>query len=200
MKPQRRREKRNDAMKPDHRRLFFALWPTEAVRRTLRALVEESTPSLGGQPVPAENLHVTLAFLGAVDGARQSCLEKAAGQIDVPPFQLRFDHLGSFPRARITWSGVSETPPALLSLVAELGRGVAGCGLEPERRPFTPHVTLARKAGKPVRNIPHAPVEWPVEGFCLAESLTLPTGARYRVLRHWRLGGQGRCCLRRNRD
>ncbi|VFN06250.1 MAG: 2'-5' RNA ligase [Candidatus Kentron sp. G] len=177
-------------MKPDHRRLFFALWPTEAVRRALRELLEKSTPSLGGRPVPAENLHVTLLFLGSVDAARQGCLEKAAGGIDAPPFELRFDHLGSFPRARIIWSGVSETPPALLSLAAELGRGAAGCGLEPEGRPFTPHLTLARKAGKPVRDVPHAPVAWPVEGFCLAESLTLPTGARYRVLKRWPLGGQ----------
>jgi 2'-5' RNA ligase len=69
-------------------------------------------------------------------------------------------------------------------------RGTLGeCGLAPESRPYQPHITLARKAnrGLPVTDI--EPIHWSVGDFCLAESVTDPQGARYRILRRWPLEG-----------
>nr|VFJ77833.1 MAG: 2'-5' RNA ligase [Candidatus Kentron sp. FW] len=176
---------------PDTRRLFFALWPTNSVRRALAEIARGI--SCGGKPVPVGNFHVTLVFLGPVDTMRQDCVERIATEIsDVGPFHLRLDRLGSFARAGIVWSGTTNTSPGLISLVTKLNQGLADCGFQPERRAFTTHVTLFRKADKWVENIPHDPVEWPITDFCLVESSTLPTGARYRVLHRWQLGNSQR--------
>ncbi|MBT8420247.1 MAG: RNA 2',3'-cyclic phosphodiesterase [Gammaproteobacteria bacterium] len=168
-------------------RLFFALWPTGTARKALKNL--QKAMAFDGRPVPAENFHITLVFLGSVDAVQQGCIEKVAAGITAPAFDLCLDRIGSFPRARIIWSGISRTPPALLSLVEKLNRGFATCGFAPAAHPFTPHLTLVRKAGKPAGSSPHTPVQWPVEDFCLVESLTLPTGVRYRVLHCWPLEG-----------
>jgi len=172
---------------PTHRtrRLFFALWPAQAARKALLGLQRRLNPA--GRPTPGENLHSTLAFLGSVDAQRQACVEQAAGRVVAPPFPLRLERVGCFPRAGIIWSGASDAPSALLSLVETLNAELASCGFEPDKRPFTAHVTLARKVGDSVKNAPHPPVEWPVDEFCLAESQTLSGGARYRVLKRWPL-------------
>nr|VFJ57194.1 MAG: 2'-5' RNA ligase [Candidatus Kentron sp. DK] len=167
------------------RRLFFALWPTQAARKALVGLQGRLNPA--GRPTPGENLHSTLAFLGSVDTERQVCVERAAGRVIAPPFELRLDRVGCFPRAGIIWSGVSGAPPALHTLVERLNRELAACGFEPDKRPFTAHVTLARKAEEPLKNAPHPPVAWWVDEFCLAESETLSRGARYRIRKRWPL-------------
>nr|VFJ93602.1 MAG: 2'-5' RNA ligase [Candidatus Kentron sp. LFY]VFK19535.1 MAG: 2'-5' RNA ligase [Candidatus Kentron sp. LFY] len=169
------------------RRLFFALWPDEAIRDMLAGIARSA--ACEGRSVAARNFHVTLAFLGQVDTNRQDCVERVAMGIVARPFVLRLDRLGCFRRAGIVWSGISETPAELAFLVGELQRGLARCEFVPEERPFKAHVTLFRKVARALENIPHDPVEWPVGDFCLAESSTLPTGARYRVLRRWPLRG-----------
>ncbi len=59
-------------------RLFFALWPSEEVRAGL-AEVMASLDVRGGKPVAAENLHITLLFLGSVTAQTRICAEKIAG-------------------------------------------------------------------------------------------------------------------------
>nr|VFK37154.1 MAG: 2'-5' RNA ligase [Candidatus Kentron sp. SD]VFK39731.1 MAG: 2'-5' RNA ligase [Candidatus Kentron sp. SD]VFK78798.1 MAG: 2'-5' RNA ligase [Candidatus Kentron sp. SD] len=186
--------KTNQSKGSASRRLFFALWPTDAVRRMLAGVADSLTCE--GTSVPKRNFHVTLAFLGSVDAARQRCLAEMAAGIEVRPFVLRLDSVGCFLRAGIVWSGASRAPPGLISLVGKLNRGLTECGFTPEGRPFQAHVTLFRKAD--LRNNPagserrsHDPIEWLISDFCLVESSTLPTGARYRVLDRWPLRGDG---------
>nr|VFK44293.1 MAG: 2'-5' RNA ligase [Candidatus Kentron sp. TC]VFK63204.1 MAG: 2'-5' RNA ligase [Candidatus Kentron sp. TC] len=165
------------------RRLFFALWPTEPIRQALAEIARSVV--CRGNPVSARNFHVTLAFLGPVDARRRDCMERMAAEVEAEPFVLRLNRMGCFSRAGIAWSGASRTPQGLISLVEGLHGRLAECGFIPEKRPFTPHVTLFRKAR--VESGSHKAVEWAVDGFCLVESSTLPTGARYRVLRRWPL-------------
>jgi len=171
------------------RRLFFALWPTDVAREALMDL--QNTLVFQGRPVPAENFHVTLVFLGAVEDDRRACIEQAAAGVVAPPFELCLDRVAGFPRTRVIWSGASRTPSALLFLVEELQRALAECGFVPEARPFTTHLTLFRqadkKALKPVKAISHNPVQWPVTDFSLVQSLSAPAGVRYRVLHRWPL-------------
>lgn len=164
-------------------RLFFALWPDEALRGSLAPLLKLQR-ECGGRAHPPANLHLTLNFLGSVAAQTRDCLEQAADAIVLPPFTLTLDRFGYWPRPRVVWLGCGETPPPLTALVDAVNGVVEGCGMEPERRPYHPHLTLLRKA----RQLPtvEAPsLRWPVDAFVLAESVSTPAGVEYRVLRRW---------------
>lgn len=169
-------------------RLFFALWPDEAVRRPL-AGVARSAAAGSGRLVPTENLHLTLVFLGSLDKDARDYVETAADGITAGAFELVFTHLGCFPRARVIWAGTEETPEALVELVSALRGVMTGCGLRAETRPYRAHVTVARKSRAPASfRADFEPVRWHVDAFHLVESQTLAAGARYQTLRSWPLG------------
>lgn len=170
----------------DARRLFFALWPDDGVRAQIRSAAQALIPQQA-KAVPGDNLHITLAFLGTVAGPVRVCLERAAAAIRLPGFTLRLDRCGYWRRPRVVWLGAEPAPAPLLALVRVLAAGMVDCGLEPERRPYQVHLTVARKARRAVREGAIEPIEWPVERFCLVQSSTLPEGAVYRVLQSWPL-------------
>ena len=168
-------------------RLFFALWPDEAVRT---ALDQQGKKLLGKRVkrVVAPNLHITLAFAGSVSGQVRSCLETAADDIRVPCFELGIDRVGHWPRPRILWAGPTHIPGELWSLSGALRQALEDCGIETGTRPYQPHVTLARKVSKCPEGAEIPPFHWSISQFSLVESVTDPAGVRYRVLRSWALG------------
>lgn len=142
-------------------------------------------PRRSGRPVRAENLHITLAFVGPVDERVRRCLEEQAAGLAVTPFTLNLSRAGLFERARVLWVAPQETPRALSELVERLNAALSPCGYEPDRRGFRPHMTLYRKAQAAPGPMDWDPVVWPIDGFSLVESVTDPEGVRYRVLRHF---------------
>jgi 2'-5' RNA ligase len=148
--------------------------------------VQRDLPVQGGRRVHPEDLHITLVFLGDLDARRRAGAEKAADLAHAVPFSLSLDRVGCFPRARVLWCGASQRPQSLLDLLHTLNGALLGCGFRPERRPFEPHVTLARKARPlPARDLEH-PIAWPVSEFALV--IARPGDRpRYRVERRWPL-------------
>jgi RNA 2',3'-cyclic 3'-phosphodiesterase len=166
-------------------RLFFALWPGEMQRAAL-AKVQMGLRSHRGRLAHAQDLHITLVFLGDLDVDRRACAEQAAGRVRAAPFSLTLDRVGCFPRARILWCGVSERPQPLLSLLCSLNGELLDCGFRPERRPFAPHVTLVRKARPLSARELTPPIAWSVSAFVLV--IARPgERPRYRVVREWPL-------------
>lgn len=168
-------------------RLFFALWPPAEPGAALADLARRHAPH-GARRVPRDNLHITLAFVGAVDAATRVCLEQAAATLRGESFALTLDRIGAWPGPRILWLAPSAPPPALLRLAADLEQALLPCGYHPEARPYLPHVTLARKLAGACATLAVPPLHWPVRDFVLAESLTGSAGARYQVLARWPLG------------
>ena len=127
-------------------RLFVALELPEAVRTALWAWSAGLDPA-GWRRVPAERLHVTLAFLGSrpaedVD-AVAAVLRASAG----PAPQLRCAGVVALPRRRprVVAVRLEESGDALARLQAAVASGLAAAGVyEPERRPFLAHVTVGR--------------------------------------------------------
>ncbi len=169
-------------------RLFFALWPGPTVRAALARRAREACAGLRGRPTPADNLHVTLAFLGDLDAERRACMEAVAGRLPFEPFDLVLDRLEYVPRNRILWLGAGELPMPLARLAGGLNAGLRECGHEPERRPFRAHITLMRKLDRPPRHLAPEPLAWHVDGFALVRSRLAPEGAHYEVVARWPAG------------
>ncbi|HET7307642.1 MAG TPA: RNA 2',3'-cyclic phosphodiesterase [Gammaproteobacteria bacterium] len=168
-------------------RLFFALWPDDALREALHRTARKPVRHSGGKPVTPDNYHVTLKFLGNTDdeGYERVCV--AADTIRAQPFELRLDQIGFWLKPRILWLGAEQVPEALAALARDLDQAAESCGFEPELRPYRPHVTLARKVSDPGPLARIQPLAWRPEAFALAASETRPEGAHYRVLRSWAL-------------
>ena len=95
-------------------RLFFAIWPDDPGVDRLRALAESLAPRVGGRPVPRDNIHLTLAFLGDLDDERAAIA--ASAPIEGKALDLSLDRLGSFRKARVAWAGSTRPPAGLIGL------------------------------------------------------------------------------------
>ncbi len=160
------------------RRLFFACWPDANLRAEIvkrRRLIEGLSP----RRVPDHNLHLTLLFLGNQPAACVPSLLAAMDQVTTTAFELTLDRFGWFPGARVAWLG-GHAPAAAQALVSRLSALCEQLGLQVDRRPFRPHVTLFRKvSGRPELPDPEMLV-WPVREFALIESIP---SRPYQVLR-----------------
>jgi 2'-5' RNA ligase len=171
---------------PRKRRLFFALWPDPDVRRQLAAASQSVRKNATGRPVPDENLHITLAFLGSVDAEVFACVSEAARGLATESFELDIDRAGWWRRTGILWLAPSRAPANLNRLVKALWLALEPCGFWPDYRDFHPHLTIARRCRR--ASLPEVePVHWPVAEIALLESHTGQRGARYTVLDSWPL-------------
>jgi 2'-5' RNA ligase len=167
-------------------RLFFALWPDEVTREALARLLS-SIPSQPGRQVAVSNLHITLAFIGNVDDAMSECLQARAEKVRGAPFSMTMSTLGYFRRAKVLWLGPDSCPLPLQSLVAQLNAKLASCGYRPDKRPFSPHLTLFRKAALGKLHTEIDPLRWKIGGFSMVRSSIFPRGAEYHVIRYYPL-------------
>ncbi|MBU0499640.1 MAG: RNA 2',3'-cyclic phosphodiesterase [Gammaproteobacteria bacterium] len=167
------------------RRLFFGLKPDEKVRNAIDRAAR-SQPDFKGRPSHPEDLHMTLIFLGQVDGRLDPVLE-AASQVRVPPFSLTLDRFGFWPRSGLLFMRPSVVPIHLRMLEDSLGRRLESCGLIPDGREYKPHVTLARKARPVAAEVLSKPIEWQLDRFCLFVSNPTQEPPYYRIINHWPL-------------
>jgi 2'-5' RNA ligase len=135
-------------------RLFVALEITSSVRENLAALIDNlRAVAPQAKWVRPENLHVTLKFIGEVPDTKTaevaSILRVLCGVyqgVRSHPVNLCFRGLGFFPddkRPRVFWLGI-EASANLKGLSADIGKVTEKLGIPNERRPFSPHLTLAR--------------------------------------------------------
>jgi 2'-5' RNA ligase len=168
-------------------RLFFALWPDNNIREHLHRLSQQTTQGVSGRLIPADNLHVTLVFIGDVDKLTKQCMQRVAATVQSKRFSLSLDKLGYWKKPRIFWLGASEIPVALSTLVTQLATGLQGCGYHPESRPYQVHITFMRDAVSVIQLPTIVPLAWQVNDFCLVRSVTERGGARYHVIERWPL-------------
>ena len=126
------------------RRLFIAIDLPKPACWQLGQLV--AAPPRGVRPVRPAQMHLTLHFLGDVEDDRLAALAKAVAEVRHQPFTIAIRGTGVFPpqgRPSVLWAGVADSE-SLAELHASIGTAIEACGMEIERRPYVPHVTLAR--------------------------------------------------------
>ena len=129
----------------------------------------------------AENLHLTLAFLGRFERERLDELAAAARNVQVQRFIVVFDEPGYWKHNRIFWLGASSVPGELSSMVADLRAALGSHGFRFDPKPFVAHITLLRDARPPKQMPALAAVNWEARGFALISSEHGDEGPRYRV-------------------
>jgi RNA 2',3'-cyclic 3'-phosphodiesterase len=176
-------------------RLFIAIELTDEIRKAVEELLGELRKAAPrAKWVGAENLHVTLKFLGRTEPDKLAAIQNALGSLRSPePVALDFHGLGFFPnekRPRVFWMGMNAS--SNLPVLAEaIDQTMHKLGFPLETRPFAPHLTLARfeppglpgKLGQVVtqssmRNFGSLTAR----EFHLIESKLKPTGAEYTTL------------------
>lgn len=175
------------ALEADTRRLFFALWPDEPLRHLLYKETRRAVRAGGGKPVPPENFHITLAFLGQLDAQGATAARAAAEATASESFELVLDKLGFWPDARVLWLGPSTVPEAGSRFAVVLRRALRAREIKVDVRPFMPHVTLARKVGKPGELDSIRSIRWAAREFVLVHSVTGRHASEYRVIGSWPL-------------
>ena len=123
-------------------RLFVAIRPPEHVRDLLVDAMDEGP---GLRWVSDENLHLTLRFIGEVERPLANDIADALSRIRFSQFELQVGGVGRFDQRSggALWAAVEPKKP-VAELAAKVDRSCQSAGLEPERRAFHPHITLAR--------------------------------------------------------
>ena len=161
------------------KRLFFALWPDDRQRETLRDTLSPLVRQVEGRAVPRTNWHVTLVFVGPFPEERVDELQDAAGHIEPEPFRLRFDRLVFWQRPRIACLQAMTVPDELQKLVDRLNATIAQFGVDVDDATYRPHITAVRAARNFEPIVLARPLELSFSGFELVESVPETGGARY---------------------
>ena len=144
-----------------------------------------------------EQLHITLRYIGEVERPVAEDVAAMLGQVRGAPFDLAIQGVGLFDRGSrrptALWAGV-RPHDAILNLHRKVDRALVRAGLEPERRAYLPHITLARIGGGGAVVEPwlacHAGLSsaaFAVSHFLLFESHLGREGARYEAMARYPL-------------
>ena len=173
-------------------RLFVAIRPPAPVRDLLVDAMDDS-PEL--RWVSDEQLHLTLRFIGEVERPLANDIAAALEPVRFEPFDLRIAGTGRFDHKRggAWWAGVEPKEP-VAALAARVERACQLAGIEPERRAFHPHVTLARWKGRSspaadafiARHAGLTSEPFAVDRFILFESELSRHGPHYEAIASYR--------------
>jgi len=168
-------------------RLFVAIALPDAVAASLLTL-RSGVP--GARWQTREQMHLTLRFIGEVDGRDAASIDDALSILSAPALALQLKGVGEFggKKPHTLWAGVAPNE-ALVHLQRKIETALQRIGLEAEPRKFAPHVTLARLRATPAGRVMdwlvdhalYASVPFEVKEFALYSSHLSPNGSVYRV-------------------
>ncbi|MDX1617301.1 MAG: RNA 2',3'-cyclic phosphodiesterase [Balneolaceae bacterium] len=175
-------------------RLFTAIDLPDTVKDRLNEIQD---PGLGIRWTAPEAMHLTLRFIGDVDSETRDDLIARMSELERSSFSFTIRDIGYFPPRKhpnIVWVGIEESNP-LMELQSRIESACRRAGLEPDERPFTPHITIGRVKGARKNEVlsfinNHKKLrieEIPVEEFILYESTLKPDGAVHTPLRRFSL-------------
>ena len=122
-------------------RLFIAIQLSEKMRKALVSCLHDlKKQGVEGNYVPAQNLHLTLAFIGEYRDPEQ--VKQILASVPLPAFRLALSEKGNF--GNILWAGVKGNQK-LKTYVRDLRAALKNAGIPFEDDRFTPHITLIRK-------------------------------------------------------
>lgn len=139
--------------------------------------------------LPAEQMHLTMSFLGEAALEDEDRLRETLAEVRVPPFFLPVQGVGTFggQHPTVVWAGIGRGHPHLYALHKHIQDAVLRAHLEPDLRPFHPHITIGRAKGVSRASLKpflqrHAETEFDfiqITGFTLFSSAPSAEGSVY---------------------
>lgn len=166
-------------------RCFVALQPDEAARERLDVLARAQQARFpAARRMQRDNIHLTLAFIGALDAAIAQRVAARLLAEKFEPFDWVLDAVGAFDRARVLWAG--GTDARLEALAARVRQLLDALDVRYDRKPFVAHVTLLRKLPRVTARAASLAVEppilWRAAAPVLLQSTTDRNGTRYTAV------------------
>jgi 2'-5' RNA ligase len=190
-------------------RAFIAIpLPTPLLDKldALQRRLERQTPPRSVRWVRGQGIHLTLKFLGDTPTEKLPEIEQALAAVarHAPACTFTAEGLGCFPnlrRPRVIWVGINESTGRLEALQNAIEEVMTPLDYPPEKRGFSPHLTLGRmgqrasrddaaQVGEVVARTTIEPLaEVAVDRFALIRSVLKPAGAEYTTLQEFLLEG-----------
>jgi RNA 2',3'-cyclic 3'-phosphodiesterase len=169
-------------------RLFVAIDIPESIQKEVQGM-GRAIPK--ARPVPADQLHLTLKFIGEVEGSSFLDIRDSLKEIVHPKFLLALKGVGTFPprgMPRILWAGV-EPAAGIAALRNTIEKTLDAVGIAREKKKYTPHLTLARLNNCPIRHLQNylagnaflQTPDFTVDNFHLYSSKLTPKGALHTL-------------------
>jgi 2'-5' RNA ligase len=162
--------------------------------------LKEAAPEAQASWGRADNIHLTLKFIGEIPQAAVKNLSEAASQAvaGLAPFTIRIEQTGAFPvhgSPRVLWIGVNDFEGKLAKLQTRLEDEAERLGFKKEARAFHPHITLARlRKPQHARTLAtiHKSIEFEAVEFTIGELLVIRSelsseGSKYSTISRHRL-------------
>ena len=160
-------------------RLFVACKPDKKVLDALVFMQEQmKKQGVYGNYTPLSNLHITLSFIGEYD--RPGKVLEAMKTVEFSPFDISVKGTGNFSDL---YYAKMNVPDGLFTYVKDLRAAFDAAGIPYDKKKFTPHITLLRRANKPVTgNISSAGASMTADRVILMRSERGERGMIYSAL------------------
>ena len=152
-------------------RLFIAIQLNDEMKDALvRIQNAMKRNGVRGNFTRRENLHLTLAFIGEYSDVE--LVREVIDEIEFNDFEIGLDGIGAF--GNLWWTGIGSADDEELKAVAKMLRhGLADAGIPFDRKKFSPHITLVRKAQSPDGKIPAGVLENVPEANMIVNHISL---------------------------
>lgn len=159
-------------MHKQYNRLFIGLDLSAEDKLALEDWRCKFLRGIAGNPVPMENFHLTLSFLGQVSPSQFETLDQALGQVKGKAFQLKPESLGYFSKPKVLFLKTS-LPEPLEQLASDCSKINKLLGLRLAHDTYRPHISLFRKhpAGTPI-DVPLPELDLKFGEFHLFQSIS----------------------------
>jgi len=172
-------------------RVFFALWPDAATRTCIANAAAALRLTGGARPIPQDNFHLTLAFVGEVPNSGIAVLQQIGRSQRASGCTLKFDACEHWPEPQVVVAVAREPPAALLELWMRLRQDLAlhqpAVRFNRAQPSLRAHVTLARKVAQAPVLQAMSPFDWSVRSFSLVRSDRGAAHSIYTVVDTWPL-------------
>jgi len=178
-------------------RAFVAVVPPDEILDSMERFLSILRPMANHKWVNRSQLHLTLRFLGEIPSEVFGGIQIKLEEVKAAPFRISLDHSGVFPelsRAKVLWISGKTGADELCQLAEQTEQIAVSCGLEPEKRNFSPHLTIARTRiegstpEKLIQAMKNTPVfSWQCVDFVLMQSQLTPKGPVYTPIKKYQL-------------
>lgn len=128
----------------------------------------------GNETVP-DNMHLTLAFIGEYDDPDH--VKRVVDSIEIRPFEIRLNGIGAF--RDLWWAGIENSAP-LMAVSRRLRRALAEADIPFDRKKFSPHITIIRRAGGRLSEVPEEEIAAHSGGVMTVDHISLMRSDRGR--------------------